>query len=31
MDSEGRGLLRFDHGHAHFGIEQRLALPNLRI
>jgi hypothetical protein len=24
-------LLRFDHGHAHSGIEQRLAMPDLRI
>jgi hypothetical protein len=23
MDSEGRGLLRFDYGHPHSGIEQR--------
>ena len=31
MDTEERGLLRFDDGHSHPGIEQRMALPSLRL
>lgn len=32
METEGRGLLRFGHGHVHSGIEQRVvALPTLCI
>lgn len=31
MDTAGAGSLRSRHGHARSRIEQRMALPNLRI